>query len=78
MKKGIGPINVQGLLKIIQKFEKTGSFDMQSHRRRKRINLTVIEEVATAMQEDSSSSVTPCSAWGIAQTLDRPACEQSA
>ena len=38
MKKDVGPITVQGLLKMIQKFKKIGSFDVQSGRVRKRID----------------------------------------
>ncbi|GBL98473.1 hypothetical protein AVEN_257882-1 [Araneus ventricosus] len=72
MKKGVGPMTVQGLLKMIQKFEKTGSFSVQSGRGRKRIDSTVVEEVATAVQEVSSGGVQPCSAREIARTLDRP------
>ena len=59
-------MTAQGLLKLIQKFEKTGSFDVQSDRGRKRIDSTVVEEVATAVQEESSGGVKPCSARGIA------------
>ncbi|GBN75379.1 hypothetical protein AVEN_8064-1 [Araneus ventricosus] len=65
-------MTVQGLLKMIQKFEKTGSFAVQSGRGRKRIDSTVVEEVATAVQEESSGGVQPCSAREIARTLDRP------
>ena len=65
-------MTVQSLLKMIQKFKKTGSIDVQCSRRRKRLNSTVIDEVATAVQEESSGGVKPCSAWGIARTLDRP------
>ena len=54
IKKGVGPMTVQGLLKIIQKFEKTSSFDEQSFRGRKRIDLVVVEDVATEMQEEPS------------------------
>ena len=32
----------------------------------------VFEEVATAFQEESDSGVQPCSARGIARTLDKP------
>ena len=49
MKKSYGPMTVQGLLKVIQKFKKTGSFNEQSGRGRKRIDSTVVEEVATAV-----------------------------
>ncbi|MBJ5486920.1 hypothetical protein JGG36_24350, partial [Salmonella enterica subsp. enterica serovar Meleagridis] len=73
MKKGVGPMTAVGLEKMIQKFEKTGSFDVQSGRGRKRLDSTVVDEVATAVQEESSGGVQPCSARGIARTLDRPA-----
>ena len=59
MKNGIGPMTVQGLLKMIQKFENTGSFHVQSGRGRKRIDLTVVE-VTTAVQEKSSGGLKPC------------------
>ncbi|GBM66464.1 hypothetical protein AVEN_146292-1 [Araneus ventricosus] len=72
MKKGVGPMTVQGLLKMIQKFEKTGSFAVRPGRGRKRIDSTVVEEVATAVQEESSGGVQPCRAREIARTLDRP------
>ena len=38
-------MTVQGLLKIIQKFEKTSSFHAQSVREKKRIDSTVVKEV---------------------------------
>ena len=43
---------VQGLLKMIQKFEKTGSFDVLSGRGRKRIYSMPVKEMATAVQEE--------------------------
>ena len=48
MKKGVCPMTVQDLLKIIQKFKKTFSLFVQSGRERKRIDSTVVEEVSTA------------------------------
>ena len=51
---------VQGLLKMIQKFEKTGSFDVQSARERKRIDSKIDQEVATAVQEESRGGVKSC------------------
>ena len=63
---------MQGLLKMIQKFQKTASFDVQSGKGRKVIDSTVFEEVAVAVQGESSGSMKPCSALGIFQTLDRP------
>ena len=45
---------------MIQKFEKTGSFEVESCRGRKRINSMVVEEVATAvLGSDSSGGVNP-------------------
>ena len=61
-----------GSVKMIQEFEKTGSFDVQSVRGRKRIDSMVIEKVATAKQEESSDGVKSCSVRGIVQTLDKP------
>ncbi|GBM61042.1 hypothetical protein AVEN_264371-1 [Araneus ventricosus] len=60
MKKGVGPITVQGLLKMIQKFEKTSSFAVQSGRGRKRIDSTVVEEVATAVQVERWCATVQC------------------
>ena len=40
-------MTVEGLLKMIQKLQKTGPFDMLSGRGRKRIDLTVVEEVVS-------------------------------
>ncbi|GFW96243.1 uncharacterized protein TNCV_572141 [Trichonephila clavipes] len=72
MKKGIGPMTAQGLEKIIQKFEETGSFHELSGRERKKVNSTVVEEVVAEVREDSSDGLQSCSAWEIARTLDRP------
>ena len=52
MKKGVSPVTVQGLLKMIKKFEKTGVFDVQSVRGKKRIDSTEVEEVAIAVEEE--------------------------
>ncbi|GFX93992.1 DUF4817 domain-containing protein [Trichonephila clavipes] len=72
MKNGVGSLAAQGLEKMIQKFEETGSFHVQSGRRRKRFNSTVVEDVSKAVQEESSGVLQPCSARGIVQTLERP------
>ena len=72
MKKGVDPMILLRLLKMIQKFKKAGSFDVQSDRGKKRIDSTVVEEVAIAVQEESIAGMKPCSARGIAQTLNRP------
>ncbi|GFV77229.1 hypothetical protein TNCV_444591 [Trichonephila clavipes] len=47
----------QGLEKIIQKFEEISSFHVQSGRGWKRVNLAVVEGVATTVQEESSSGL---------------------
>ena len=49
----------------------TGSFDVISGRGRKRIASTVVKDVATAMQEESSGGGKSCSGRGIARILDR-------
>ncbi|GFV98541.1 hypothetical protein TNCV_4848711 [Trichonephila clavipes] len=41
---------------------------VQSGRGRKRVNMTVVEEVATAVKEESSCGLQPYSAWEIART----------
>ncbi len=74
MKKGCGPISAKGLKNMIQKFEETGSFEVKSGRGRKSIASTsVVEDVATALEEGTSSGVQTCSARGIARCLDMPA-----
>ena len=70
MKKGVGLMITMGLVKMIQEFEKSGSFDEQSFR--KRIDLTSIDEVATAIQDESSGGLQPCSVRGNRETLDWP------
>ena len=50
----------------------TRFFDVISNRGKKRIDLMVVEEMATTVQEESNGSVKPCSAQGIARILDRP------
>ena len=57
---------VQGLLIMIQTFEMTGSFGMQSGRGRKRIDSTVFDEVVAAAQEETSGGEISCSSRGIA------------
>ena len=58
-------MTVLGLLIMIQTFEKTDSFDVQSNRGRKIINSTVVEELATAVHEETSSGEKSCSYRGI-------------
>ncbi|GFW29597.1 uncharacterized protein TNCV_3934651 [Trichonephila clavipes] len=72
MKKGVGPMTTQSPEKMIQKFEETDSFHVQSGRGRKRVNSTVVDGVATVVQKESSGGLQPCSARRIARTLDRP------
>ncbi|GBN35162.1 hypothetical protein AVEN_243888-1 [Araneus ventricosus] len=62
-----------GLKKMIEKFEESGSFDVKCGRRRKAIASTSVEDVATTLQEMSSSALLTCSVWGISRTLDMPA-----
>ena len=54
MEKGVDPMTLHGLFKIIQEFEKRGPFDVQSGSGKKIINSTVVEEVATAVREETS------------------------
>ena len=71
MKKAVSPMTVQSLLNEIQKFEKSGSFDVQSSRGRKRIDSTVVEET-TKVQAVQSSDMKPGTARGIVRLLKRP------
>ncbi|GFX41489.1 DUF4817 domain-containing protein [Trichonephila clavipes] len=71
MKKDVGPMTTQGLEKRIQKFEEMDPFHVQSGRGRKRVQSMVVEEVATAVQEESSGGLQPFSVWGITRTLCR-------
>ncbi|GBN32888.1 hypothetical protein AVEN_178974-1 [Araneus ventricosus] len=54
-----------GLKKMIDKFEESGSFDVKCGRERK-----AVEDVATALQEKSSSAMETCCARGISRSLD--------
>ncbi|GBN85470.1 hypothetical protein AVEN_161293-1 [Araneus ventricosus] len=72
LRSGSGPMTAFGLKKMIDKFVETGSFDMKCGRGRKAIALTSVEDVATALQEASSSALGTCSARGISRTLDMP------
>ncbi|GBN75659.1 hypothetical protein AVEN_122567-1 [Araneus ventricosus] len=53
-----------GLKKLIHKLEESGSFDVKCGRERKAIASTSVEDVATALQEASSSALGTCSARG--------------
>ncbi|GBN77567.1 hypothetical protein AVEN_49277-1 [Araneus ventricosus] len=59
-----GPMTAFDLKKRIDKFEKSHSFDVKSDRWRKAIASTSVEDVATALQEASSSG------RGVSRTLD--------
>ena len=59
-------MTVLGLLIIIQTFEMKNCFYMQSVRGRKRIDSTVLEEVATTVQEETSGCEIMCSLPAIA------------
>lgn len=72
MKKGCGPMSAKALRSMIKKFEATGSFAVKSGRGRKAVALTSVEDVATALEEESNSGVQACSARGIGRTLDMP------
>ncbi|GBM15593.1 hypothetical protein AVEN_253667-1, partial [Araneus ventricosus] len=54
---GCGPMTACCLKKMIDKFEESGSFDVKCGRGRKAIASTSVEDVATALQEASSSAL---------------------
>ncbi|GBO19946.1 hypothetical protein AVEN_10825-1 [Araneus ventricosus] len=60
------------LKRMIDKFEESCSFDVKCGRGRRAIASTSVEDVATALQEASSSALGTCSARGISQTLNMP------
>ncbi|GFV78179.1 hypothetical protein TNCV_1036471 [Trichonephila clavipes] len=70
MKKGVGPMTAQSLEKNIRKFEReeAGSFHVQSGRGRKRVNSTVVEEVAT--EHCRMSRVVVCKRAGLGELLE--------
>ncbi|GBM62572.1 hypothetical protein AVEN_95550-1 [Araneus ventricosus] len=72
LRSGSGPMTAFCLKNMIDKFEESGSFDVKCGRGRKAIALTSLEDVATALQEASSSALGTCSAQGISRTLDIP------
>ncbi|GBO28837.1 hypothetical protein AVEN_210006-1 [Araneus ventricosus] len=57
---------------MIDKFEESDSFDVKCGRGRKAISSTSVRDVATALQEASSSALGTCSTQGISRTLDIP------
>ncbi|GBM86985.1 hypothetical protein AVEN_42328-1 [Araneus ventricosus] len=64
LRSGCGPMTAFGL-KMNDKFEESGSFDVKCGRGRKAIASTSLEDVAIALQEASSSALGTCSAQGI-------------
>ncbi|GBM74584.1 hypothetical protein AVEN_151035-1 [Araneus ventricosus] len=72
LRSGSGPKTAFSLKKTIDEFEESGSFDVKCGRGRKAIASTSVEDVATALQEASSSALATCSTRGISQTLDMP------
>ncbi|GBM24460.1 hypothetical protein AVEN_41105-1 [Araneus ventricosus] len=72
VRSGSGPMTAFGLKKMIDKFEESGSFHVKCGRGRKAITSTSMEDVATALQEASSSALGTSSARGISRTLNMP------
>ncbi|GBM06737.1 hypothetical protein AVEN_62984-1 [Araneus ventricosus] len=72
LRRGSGPMTAFGLKKLIDKFEESGSFDVKFGRERKAIASTSVDDVATALQEASSSALRTCSTRGISRTLGMP------
>ncbi|GBM33719.1 hypothetical protein AVEN_47029-1 [Araneus ventricosus] len=62
LRSGSGPMTAFGLKNMIDKFEESVSFDVKCGRGRKAIASTTVEDVATALQEASSSALGTCSA----------------
>ena len=71
MKKDVNSMTVQGLLKMFQKFGKTGSFDVQSGRGKKGIDSGVNEEEAKTVLEELNCGVKPFCARGIVSTVHK-------
>ncbi|GBN93661.1 hypothetical protein AVEN_24971-1 [Araneus ventricosus] len=65
LKSGSGPMTAFGLKEMIDKFEESGSFEAKCGRGRTAIASTSVVDVATALQEVSSSALGICSARGI-------------
>ena len=57
---------------MITKFEKTGSFDVKRDRGRKSVLAAAVEDVATALKEQTNSDAGINSARGISRMLDMP------
>ncbi|GBO15925.1 hypothetical protein AVEN_120484-1 [Araneus ventricosus] len=65
LRSGSGSMTSFGLQKKIDKFEESGSCDVKCGRGRKAIASTSVEDIATALQEASSSALGTCNARGI-------------
>ncbi|GBM71738.1 hypothetical protein AVEN_269209-1 [Araneus ventricosus] len=70
LRSGYGPMTAFRLKKMTHRIEE--SFEVKCGRGRKAIVSTSVEDVVTALQEASSSSLRTCSARGISRTLDMP------
>ncbi|KMQ82897.1 transposable element tc3 transposase [Lasius niger] len=57
---------------MIAKFEETGSFDVKPGRGRRPVSAAAVEDVATALQEQTSSDAGISSARGMSRMLDMP------
>ncbi|GBM67353.1 hypothetical protein AVEN_270413-1 [Araneus ventricosus] len=69
LRSGSVPMTAFGLKKMIDKFEGSGSFDVKCGRGRKTIASPSVEDVATALQEASSSSLGTCRWMGFEQRV---------
>lgn len=73
MRKGNGPLSVNGLKAMVAKFEKTGSLKVQSGRGRKPVPQDTIEAVATAIVDRGQDNIAATSsARGVARNMDMP------
>ncbi|GBL97857.1 hypothetical protein AVEN_232001-1 [Araneus ventricosus] len=72
LRSGSGPMTAFGLKKMIDKFEESDSFDVKCGRGRKAIASRSVEDVATSLQEASSSALGTRSVLGISRTLGMP------
>ncbi|GFU93744.1 DUF4817 domain-containing protein [Trichonephila clavipes] len=72
-KQRCGPMLERTLKNMKAKFEKTGQLGILLGRRRKRVNTTVVEDIATAVVEARSESLHgTASVPTISRTLDMP------
>ena len=66
-----GPLSMNGLKKMIKKFEETGSLTIRAGRGRKPVSEDAITDVATAIVEGSQETIAgTSSARGVARQLD--------